>query len=156
MRGLYKPIMTFLELNKMANSNYKLWSHPCAFPGCNTPVSYHKATKGTGNGPYFKFMTFCPHHRKGSGKAAVDIWKLSQGCANAQHQHYGIKCTSNITSATQLDVNHIDGNRSNNNQSNIEILCKICHQQVTILSNHHKSRYINQVELDPNLFEVSP
>lgn len=134
-------------------ATYKLWSHKCAFPTCNNLVPYGNKTNGTGNGPYYKFKTFCAHHRTGSGKIAADIWKLSQGCANATHQHYGVKCTSNITSPTQLDVNHIDGNHSNNDPSNIEVLCKMCHQQVTMANGHHKARYINQVPLDRNLFD---
>jgi hypothetical protein len=132
---------------------YKTWAHKCAYPTCNSLVSYHNKGSGSGSGPFFKFKTFCNHHRKGAGKAAVDNWKITAGCRNAIHQHHGIKCTSHITTASGLDINHIDGDRRNSDPDNIEVLCKMCHQHVTISNGHHRTRYTNQVRLDPALFE---
>ena len=37
----------------------------------------------------------------------------------------------------QLDVDHIDGNRSNNDKSNLQTLCANCHRLKTQLSNDH-------------------
>ena len=40
----------------------------------------------------------------------------------------GFKCTTTIIdSEWQLDCDHIDGNPFNNNQDNIQTLCKCCH-----------------------------
>ena len=55
-------------------------------------------------------------------------------------------------SAGQLDVNHIDGDRHNQDELNLEILCKVCHQHVTIANGHHKNRYSNEMSLD-HLFD---
>ena len=129
-------------------SNYKLWAPACALPGCCNRVRYHKK-----NGNSYKWKMFCEVHRDPDQlKPEVDNWKLSQGCANVD-AHHGFKCTSHITDASQLDVNHIDGDRQNQLEANLEILCKVCHQRVTIDNGHHNTRYTNQVELDPKLFE---
>lgn len=130
-------------------SNYKFWSPECAFPGCCNRVSYHDK-----NGNMYNWKMFCePHRNPKQLKHEVDKWKLAQGCSNVD-AHHGFKCTSHITDPSQLDVNHIDGDRHNQDQNNLEILCKICHQRVTRDNKHHANRYTNQVELDPNLFEI--
>ncbi len=130
----------------------KQWAPECAFPGCTHKVGFHKKiSTGGPNGPKWKWKMFCSAHR-GIKKHEVDTWKLGQGCANID-MHHGFPCTSHISSASQLDVNHIDGDRNNQDPSNLEILCKVCHQQVTMNSGHHLTRYNNQVELDPELFE---
>lgn len=124
---------------------YKLWAPKCALPGCNAHVGYHKK-----KGNSYKWKMFCDAHRSWLS-AEVSNWKLSQGCSNVD-AHHGFKCTSHIMSAGQLDVNHIDGDRHNQDESNLEILCKVCHQHVTIANGHHKNRYVNEMSLD-HLFE---
>ena len=126
---------------------YKTWAPKCALPGCENIVAYHKK-----NGNSYKWKMFCSPHR-GTLKMAVDQWKLSIGCENVDAR-YGFVCTSNITDSSQLDVNHVDGDRHNQTANNLEILCKVCHMRVTVDNNHHTTRYVNQVYLDPNLFEV--
>jgi 5-methylcytosine-specific restriction endonuclease McrA len=94
---------------------------------------------------------FCSPH-KGALKAEVDNWKMGKGCENKDLRH-GFLCTSHITDVTQLDVNHRDGNRHNQDPDNLEILCKICHQRVTMDNKHHVNRYRHEVILNPDLFE---
>jgi len=127
---------------------YKLWAPKCALPGCDNLVTYHKK-----NGNIYKWKMFCSPHR-GAFKDKVDQWKLSIGCENTD-AHHGFVCTSHITDASQLDVNHKDGDRHNQDEDNLEILCKVCHMRVTIDNEHHITRYVNQVYLDPKLFEVA-
>lgn len=127
---------------------YKHWAPQCAVPDCIELVGYHN--KGDNNS--YKFKMCCETHRT-SKKHIVDNWKLKQGCNNVDAR-YGFKCTSNITHPSQLDVNHIDGNRYNNSKENLEILCKVCHSRVTVDSKHHTTRYCNEIKLDPALFEI--
>lgn len=126
---------------------YKLYAPKCALPGCCNLVSYHNK-----KGPNYKWKMFCNSHRT-IQKSEVDQWKLNQGCSNV-NAHHGFLCTSHITDASQLDINHIDGNRHNQDAENLEILCKICHMRVTLESGHHTTRYDYQTYLNPELFEV--
>ena len=41
----------------------------------------------------------------------------------------------------QLDVDHIDGNRFNNDPSNFQTLCANCHRLKTILNRDHARRH---------------
>ena len=43
------------------------------------------------------------------------------------------KCTTTIVWNGQLDVDHIDGNPSHNDPSNLQTLCKCCHAHKTFL-----------------------
>lgn len=47
----------------------------------------------------------------------------------------------------QLDVDHIDGDRENNAQENLQTLCANCHRLKTILSRDH----LNWVEQSPSV-----
>jgi hypothetical protein len=131
---------------------YKLFAPRCSYPGCNNIVDYHKRYIKQDNTRSYKWKQACAYHR-GVGKPSFDLWKLSHGCSN-KDGHHGFRCTSTITSAGQIDINHIDGNKRNTDASNIECLCKVCHAQVTVDNRHYQNRYINEVILDPNLFTI--
>jgi 5-methylcytosine-specific restriction endonuclease McrA len=130
-----------------------LWAPKCALPDCINRVSYHDKYNRSGQqAPGYKWKMFCTHHR-GKGKTVVEDWKIKQGCSNTD-AHHGFKCTSHITKPGQLDVNHIDGDRHNNDPTNLELLCRVCHQRVTTDNGHHLTRYTNSTHLPPELFEV--
>jgi hypothetical protein len=101
----------------------------CSFPGCNNTVGQHNSKSN-------KNKQVCAEHR-GKRKHEVDRWKMSQGCANRDGK-YDFQCVStDVINPVQLDINHIDGNNDNRDESNIECLCAMCHRLVTILENHH-------------------
>jgi hypothetical protein len=129
-----------------------LWAPKCALPGCNEPVGYHAKYERIGQAPGYKWKMFCTAHR-GRKKHEVDAWKMSIGCANVD-AHHGFKCTSTITKPGQLDINHMDGDRHNNDPKNLEPLCRVCHSRVTHEEGHHLNRYTNQTVLPPELFEI--
>jgi hypothetical protein len=130
------------------------WAPKCAITDCTNRVRYHTRWSRLDGTPAAKWKVFCEHHRN-AGKPEADNWKLQQGCANKKFNHYNFECyTSKIVIPDQLDVNHISGDRRNNDSSNIEVLCKNCHVIVTKQQSHHKIRYINALELSPLLFEV--
>lgn len=111
----------------------KLRHLDCSLPWCKVTVGQHSAIKN-------KSAQVCSAHRK-IKKYEVDEWKLKQGCANSDG-HYGFtcKCSGNtITYAGSLDINHIDGNNDNRDPTNIEVLCKMCHSEVTFNEQHHLS-----------------
>jgi hypothetical protein len=119
----------------------------CSFPGCTRTVGQHNKKTNANK-------TMCSYHRT-AGKHAVDLWKMNNGCAN-KDSHYGFPCVvTDILSPDTLDVNHIDGNNLNRDESNIEILCKMCHTRVTRLNGHHMpkpNRVMNPI-LNTELFE---
>lgn len=101
----------------------------CSIPSCCNTVGQHDKSKN-------KNKQVCASHRT-TKKHEVDRWKMNKGCAN-RDSHYGFPCVSkDILDPAQLDINHIDGNNSNRDPNNIEVLCKMCHTMVTLQSGHH-------------------
>ena len=47
-----------------------------------------------------------------------------------------IKCAEAGTITPSVDVDHIDGDNSNNDYSNLQGLCKSCHSKKTYLEKH--------------------
>jgi len=101
----------------------------CSFPNCSNTVGQHNTTKNINKQVCSAHRT----HRKGE----VDKWKMNQGCAN-HNGHYGFPCVCDtILDPATLDINHVDGNNSNRDPNNVEVLCKMCHTLVTIRNGHH-------------------
>ena len=101
----------------------------CSLPFCGNSVGQHSKILNTSK-------QFCEQHR-GAKKKEADDWKMAQGCAN-DDGHYGLSCAcKRIPSPATLDINHIDGNNGNRNPNNIEVLCKMCHTQITHKLGHH-------------------
>lgn len=64
-------------------------------------------------------------------------WKKDY-CENLDGR-LGYVCTSTIKISTQLELDHIDGNPSNNVYENFQTLCSCCHVYKTIINEDHKS-----------------
>lgn len=60
-------------------------------------------------------------------------------CENHDGSKLGFRCTSTILISAQLDVDHIDGDPSNNDSSNLQTLCKCCHTYKTHESKDWRS-----------------
>lgn len=104
----------------------------CAVLGCGLPVAYRK-TYANGN---FSFRSVCSKHHKTELKTT----KLSY-CENRDgHLGFG-PCTSTIVGSEQLHLDHVDGNRYNNNHSNLRTYCANCHATKTLRNKDHKGRY---------------
>lgn len=59
-------------------------------------------------------------------------------CEN-QDSRLGYTCTTTIVIDAQLEVDHIDGNPSNNDPENLQTLCSCCHKYKTIINEDHKT-----------------
>jgi 5-methylcytosine-specific restriction endonuclease McrA len=53
---------------------------------------------------------------------------------------YCERCLTVPTSTSLLDIDHIDADRSNNDPSNLQTLCKPCHKVKTMENGDYKHR----------------
>ena len=58
-------------------------------------------------------------------------WALKTYCENVDSR-LGFRCTTTIMLSSQLEVDHIDGNPSNNDGENLQTLCGCCHTYKTL------------------------
>lgn len=112
----------------------------CSLPGCTATVGQHSKVKN-------KNKTFCAAHRT-TKKAEADKFKMDRGCENVNGK-YEFNCVcSHVRVPESLDINHIDGNNDNRDPSNIEVLCRMCHSEITIKQEHHLSSKKGSRELE--------
>jgi 5-methylcytosine-specific restriction endonuclease McrA len=82
---------------------------------------------------------------KGRADSGNQIWdKLCWTCrGNSYRIHKKLHCESCgfiALHAVQLDVDHIDGNRANNDIDNLQTLCANCHRLKTHINEDHLRR----------------
>jgi 5-methylcytosine-specific restriction endonuclease McrA len=112
----------------------------CAMPGCITPVRFHKKYVKKDGSVGANWKTFCEYHRT-VGKPAVDRFKASRGGCENRDARLGFVCGDPSTKS--LTVDHWDGDKKNNDQNNLVVLCANCHTQKTKLFSDHLKRYNN-------------
>lgn len=104
----------------------------CINIGCGKPVTYsHKDATGRK-----RWRVHCSHCQKasyGGHPHALGITSFKTGrCSNADG-HLGFACPIDYEKAEWMigvtEVDHVDGNYFNNNESNLDELCPCCHKQ---------------------------
>lgn len=116
----------------------------CVVVGCGQPATYRKRRK---NGNY-DFRSVCTKHHKTKLKVTKGM-----RCEN-DDGHLGFPCTATIIDPVQLHIDHVDGNRHNNNTENHRVYCANCHAVKTIRNGDHKNRYDQEVPTTfNNIFE---
>lgn len=115
----------------------------CAIPGCTNKVRYKKKYLKTDNTLGARWHNCCDKHRTTLKAARTNYVLSSGGC---------VQC--GCSDPECLTIDHIDGNRHNNADSNKQILCANCHQKKTKKNGDHLNtyRYVN-TQFD-NLFEM--
>lgn len=63
-------------------------------------------------------------------------WALKTYCENVDSR-LGFRCTTTIMLSSQLEVDHIDGNPSNNKGENLQTLCGCCHTYKTLMEKDY-------------------
>lgn len=128
----------------------KGWAPKCAYPDCCNPVSYHdKGTKIDGT-PWAKWKTFCDHHRTVGKKQKQAFIDSKGGCENRDGR-LGWKCGDPNTPS--LTIDHYDGNKHNNDQTNLVVLCANCHNEKSKKFKDTVQRYTNYNTRFHELFE---
>ena len=83
-----------------------------------------------------------PVRSKGRASSGLQIWdKLCAVCRWGSYRKfkkdYCESCGFKAVVPAQLDVDHIDGDRTNNDESNLQTLCANCHRLKTHMSSDH-------------------
>ena len=133
----------------MKNPIHKMYAPKCAMPNCNCRVAYHSKKRKLDGSFSYKWKTFCEYHRTDVvGKSAVEVFKNSRG--GCESYKLGWNCPGHHG---DLTIDHYDGNKHNNHEENLLVLCPNCHQKKTKLYKDTLGRYTNFIPLDTDLFD---
>lgn len=124
----------------MKASLMKTWAPKCAHPECNQFVGYHERYIKQDGTPGAKWKTFCEYHRT-VGKGERDTFIKSKGGCENRDSRLGWRCGDPGTPS--LTVDHWDGNKHNNNQNNLVVLCANCHNEKSKRFKDTTKRYTN-------------
>jgi hypothetical protein len=104
----------------------------CINHGCNKPVTYsHKDTNGNP-----RYRIHCGHCQKasyGGWPHAPGVTPFKTGKCSNTDGHLGFGCMIKWTKIPDwakgmTEIDHIDGDHTNNDPGNLDELCPICHK----------------------------
>ena len=113
----------------------------CCNIGCSNERAYQKR-KDDPVPTFRSTCNSCNNAGRGAGPFRIGVVPVKKDYCENQDARLGVECTSTIEGRWQLDVDHIDGNNSNNDPDNLQTLCKNCHAKKSRVKNDHaKGRY---------------
>ena len=101
---------------------------------CGKHKRYRKTWRKDGVTPIFHSK--CDHCK---GRAQKRNQRRKKSMYNYERKTYCEKCGFVAEHHCQLDVDHIDGNHKNNDNSNLQTLCANCHRLKTFLNKDWES-----------------
>lgn len=99
----------------------------CMIPGC---------TRKQHNAGYGRFRPICYFHHNLKNQLTYRTY-LKNYCENIDGR-LGFICKNEILYTCQLQVDHIDGNRDNDDPKNLQTLCANCHSVKTQIQLEHE------------------
>lgn len=123
---------------------HKMPAQPtCINHGCNQPVSYsHKDTQG--NKRWRIHCSHCQHASYGKWPHRDGVRPFKTGKCSNQDGHLGFTCGMNYKKAPwaigMTEIDHINGDHTDNRKSNLDELCPICHKRKSKMSGDHRQR----------------
>jgi len=118
----------------------------CATEDCHRKAKWAARNHNTGGLYYGKLCSVCSNIKYKMGNGA-HRWAVKNYCENIDGR-LGFNCPTDVDSlmaifpksqvVSGLDVDHIDGNHENNDETNLQTLCKTCHYFKTQLNEDWK------------------
>jgi len=106
----------------------------CVILGCGKPQS----SKGKDKNGAPIYRNFCAGHHKVRTKLKGH---KKDYCENRDGSVLGFPCTATIVDSCQLQIDHVDGDRYNNDPNNHQTLCANCHSVKTKREKNHATKY---------------
>jgi len=136
---------------RIKKSIHSIHAPECALPDCKTPVNYHSKYIKQDQTIGYNWKSFCEPHRTFK-KAERDAFLNSRGGCENKDGRLGVPCPGHHPGS--LTIDHIDGNRHNNDQDNLQVLCQNCHILKTKLYKDHLNTYDYVPAVFHDLFDV--
>jgi len=112
----------------------------CINYGCNKPVAYSRVDSN-GNKRWRVHCKHCQTASYGGGAHAPGVTPFKTGRCSNQDGHLGFYCAIDYDQAAwavgMTDVDHKNGNNTDNRISNLDELCPMCHKRKGKLAGDH-------------------
>lgn len=123
----------------------------CVNHGCDQPVTYSNTDKN-GNKRYRPHCSHCQAASYGKWPHRSGVTPFKRGQCDNHDGRLGFACLCNLADAPSwakglTEIDHIDGDCTNNDPGNLQELCVLCHKlkgQASGDYNGHRSR--NSIE----------
>lgn len=132
---------------------HKLYAPKCCIPNCQQLVGYHKKYNKADGTLGYQWKSCCEYHRRDTmGKIERKQFMESRGGCENRNGVLGWPCGDPDTES--LTIDHMDGNKHNEDKSNLMVLCANCHNKKTKINGDHMTRYYNINSHFSNVFEM--
>lgn len=91
----------------------------------------------TGNEIYRSVCSRCYRAGRGLVEFAEGVTPVKKNYCENRDGRLGYKCRATRLRSFQLDMDHIDGDNTNNRPNNIQTLCKNCHSLKSKMENNY-------------------